>query len=112
MRLPNAAYAMVAEEKITKYLLDLNHPKGGSKAKFFLGYGYTIQSWQVLRDALWNHAQHHDLASTVALTQPDRTHYVVEGQLDAPNGAKPSIRAVWCILRGDHIPTFVSAVPM
>jgi hypothetical protein len=111
MRLPNAAYATVADEKITKYLLDPGHQKGGSKARFFIGYGFTTQSWQTLRDALWNHGQQYDVVSTMLLTQPDRTHYVVEGTLDAPNGAKPNIRTVWCIPIGQQIPHLVTALP-
>lgn len=28
-------------EKIVAYLLNPNHPKGGSKARFFLSFGFT-----------------------------------------------------------------------
>lgn len=41
MKLPNAELAIVPEQKITLYLLDPTHPVGGSKASFFLRFGFT-----------------------------------------------------------------------
>jgi len=109
MRLPNAAFASVAEEKFTKYLLNLAHPEGGSKAKFFMGYGFTLQSWHLLKDAVWVHAQQYDVVSTEI--QPFGTNYALDGLIDAPNGAKPNVRTIWCISTGASTPHFVSAYP-
>jgi hypothetical protein len=36
MKLPNHTQALVAESKITDYLLSLTHSRGQSKARFFL----------------------------------------------------------------------------
>ena len=41
MKLPNAAHAIVPERKVTLYLLNPAHPIGGSKATFFLHFGFT-----------------------------------------------------------------------
>jgi hypothetical protein len=42
-QLPGAGAAAVDDRKITKYLLDPTHPKGGSgKAKFFWRFGYSL----------------------------------------------------------------------
>jgi hypothetical protein len=38
VKLPNAQWAVVAEQKITGYLLNPAHPAGGSKAHFFLRF--------------------------------------------------------------------------
>ena len=43
MFVPNVAQAVIADAKITEYLL--KHP---GKAKFFLGFGFTPAQWQVL----------------------------------------------------------------
>lgn len=42
MKLPNAELAVVPERKATQYLLNPAHPAGGSKAWFFLRFGFTI----------------------------------------------------------------------
>lgn len=49
MKLPYAEHCYVAQEKITLYLLNLSHPKGGTKAVFFMAFGFIIEngmSWQ------------------------------------------------------------------
>lgn len=40
--LPNRESAVVPEEKLTKYLLNEQHPEGGSKAVFFKRFRYTL----------------------------------------------------------------------
>ncbi len=55
MRLPHAERATVARAKIERYLLNLDHPDGGGKARFFRGYGYTPLDWQRLaHDLVWH----------------------------------------------------------
>ena len=46
MKLPNAQAATVPERKVTLYLLNPAHPAGGSKASFFLRFGFTAADWQ------------------------------------------------------------------
>jgi hypothetical protein len=38
MQLPNTHDAIVTRDKIENYLLDLAHPIGGRKARFFLSF--------------------------------------------------------------------------
>jgi hypothetical protein len=45
MKLPNAQLATVPERKVTHYLLNPGHPAGGSKATFFLRFGFTVAEW-------------------------------------------------------------------
>ncbi|MGF1679213.1 MAG: DUF6883 domain-containing protein [Candidatus Methylacidiphilales bacterium] len=49
MRLPNAEHAVIDELKL--YLLNTAHPVGGSKAAFFLHFGFVADPWQVLAAA-------------------------------------------------------------
>ena len=56
MKLPNAQFATVPEQKITRYLLNPAHPAGGSKALFFLRFGFTVADWPRLAEALLQHA--------------------------------------------------------
>ena len=52
MKLPNAENAYVPEPKVTGYLLDPTHPVGGSKARFFLAFGFRASEWPVFERAL------------------------------------------------------------
>lgn len=57
MKLPNVQSAAVPERKITQYLLNPAHPAGGSKAAFFLRFGFSTAAWQLLAEALIRHAR-------------------------------------------------------
>jgi hypothetical protein len=52
MRLPNADQAIIAEDKLAGYLLDLTQRRGGGKAKLLYSLGYNAQRWQQLSDDL------------------------------------------------------------
>jgi hypothetical protein len=56
MKLPNAELAVVPERMVTHYLLNPAHPAGGSKAWFFLRFGFTVAEWQKFSDPLLLHA--------------------------------------------------------
>jgi hypothetical protein len=42
MQLPNADEAIVPRDKLENYLLDLAHPMGGGKARFFPSFGFQL----------------------------------------------------------------------
>jgi len=109
MKLPEYASAMVPESKIVDYLLSFSHPDGRGKALFFSRFGFAVAQWQVLADALRQHAAAH---SVVTVDQTAfGTRYVIEGPVTAPNGRTPSIRVVWFIASGEAIPRLVTAYP-
>ena len=110
MKLPNADRATVAEPKITRYLLNPAHPAGGSKARFFLRFGFTVAGWEQLAAALLNHAREHEVAETEQTQHGIR--YVVDGPLTAPDGTRLNIRTAWYINPGGDAPRFVSAHPL
>lgn len=110
MKLRNADQAIVPEAKITRYLLDLTSPKGKSRAVFFRTFGFTIEQWQVMADALKQHAADYEVASTV--TSDHGTRYVIEEALITPDGRNPQVRAVWMIREDETEPGFVSAYPL
>ena len=51
-RLPNVRNAVIEERRIREYVLNLDHPAGGPKARFFIGHGFTRDAWVLLRDSL------------------------------------------------------------
>lgn len=97
--------------KLTSYLLDIDHPKGGPKARFFLGYGFLLDQPAALAEALNEHAI--APTSTVALHKsPYGSRLRIEGPISVPNGARPVIRAIWQIERGSTTAVFVTAYPL
>jgi hypothetical protein len=82
MKLPSAHLALVAEDKITGYLLNAAHRFGASKARFFADFGFRVEEWETLAAALREHGQRHEVikvtetgfgpvtTSTVSWTRP------------------------------------------
>jgi hypothetical protein len=52
MPIPNAAEATAATEKVRDYLLNAEHPDGGSKAAWFQSLGYARDRWYELASDL------------------------------------------------------------
>ncbi len=110
MKLPNHTQALVAESKITDYLLSLTHPRGQHKARFFMRFGFSPVAWQVLADALRQHAADHEVVRVD--DTPFGTLYVIEGALLTPDGRAPMIRTVWFIEHGEDTPRLTTAYPL
>lgn len=110
MNLPNAERATVPERKITHYLLNPAHPVGGSKAAFFLRFGFTATRWTQMAEALIRHARQNEVSSTEATARGIR--YAVDGALLAPDGTVLNVRAAWFIDSGSTVPRFITAHPL
>jgi hypothetical protein len=110
MKLPNAQFATVLEQKITRYLLNPAHPAGGSKARFFLRFGFTAAEWQLLAEALLRHARENEVVATEQTAHGYR--YVVDGPLTTPDGSRLNVRSAWYITLGGGRPGFVTAHPL
>ena len=110
MKLPNFERAIIPREKITGYLLSPSHTDGRSKAAFFARFGFTVASWQTLAGALLRHAETHEVAK-IEVSPPFGTRYVIEGNLETPDGRAPLVRVVWFIDIDEEIPRLVTAYP-
>jgi hypothetical protein len=110
MKLPNSARAIIAQEKLTDYLLSAEHPRGSSKAKFFLRRGFSVEQSKQFAEALKSHAQTHEIAEQ----HPSEfgIRYVVEGDLDTPSGTNTYVRTIWYIAYGEVLPRLVTAYPI
>ena len=109
MRLPNAERALVPAGKIQRYLLDVTHPRGAAKARFFIRHGFEAARPHLLRRALLHLARKGRVAETVDGAYG--TKYVVDGGIEAPSGEDIRIRTVWILLRTDDRPHLVTAYP-
>ncbi|MAS35902.1 MAG: hypothetical protein CL610_17980 [Anaerolineaceae bacterium] len=110
MKLPNCVEAHIPESKITNYLLNAEHPKGRSKAKYFTQFGFSVAQWKQLADALFDHAQNHEVNKTEHT--PFGIRYVIEGELSAPDNRRPQVRVVWFIEKAGMQPRLVTAYPL
>ena len=84
--------------KLVGYLLDLDHPVGGPKARFFRRYGFAPDHPDHLAEALFEH-----VASVPfhVMEMDKSTRLVFEGPLLSPLGIMPRLRSVWLsILEG------------
>ena len=110
MKLPKAELAKVPERKITHYLLNPAHPAGGSKAAFFLRFGFAATQWERLAAALLEHARDYEVVAMEKSLYG--TRYMVDGPLKAPDGTRLNIRTAWFMDNGTAIPRFVTAHPL
>ncbi|MFC1707414.1 DUF6883 domain-containing protein [Planctomycetota bacterium] len=109
MPIPNAELAVVPLAKIEEYLLNLLHPAGAPKARWFLGLGYDpSQPGQLaddLRRALRNGVLRTSSRSAFGVK------FVVDGCVVSPSGKAVGVCTVWIVEPTDHRPRLVTAYP-
>jgi hypothetical protein len=110
MKLPNYEKAIVPREKIVDYLLSFVHKDGRAKAEFFMRFGFLAEHWEILADALKSHAAEHEIKKEEASAFGMR--YIIEGELNAPDGRKPMVRVVWFIEKETKLPRLATAYPL
>jgi hypothetical protein len=89
LKLPNHERAIVAEPKIVGYLLNLASENGRAEARFSPAFGFTIEAWEVMAQALKQYASDHEVTRAEE-RPPFGVHYVIEGTLRTPDGRSPS----------------------
>lgn len=109
MELPNKSRAQVSLEKVTDYLLSETHAVGKSKAKYFRSYGFTDATASDLVQGLLAIAKNTSVESSER--SPYGTKYIVDGELETPNGDMIQVRTIWIIENDDDTPRFVTAYP-
>jgi hypothetical protein len=110
MRLPNAERARVEPAKILNYLLSTRHEDGGSKAKFFVQYGFSWEQWQDFAHALRRHGQSYGVTQVIETSYGPK--FVIEGAIETPDGRNPLVRTVWMINYGADAPRLITAYPL
>jgi hypothetical protein len=110
MWLPGADALVVEREKIMDYLLNPAHRYGASKERFFAAFGFRVEEWERLADALREHGR------SYAVTKVKETgfgpRYEVEGELSAPDGRRPRVRTVWQLDEGEVAPRLITTYPL
>jgi hypothetical protein len=109
-KLPNPDKLVVEREKIVDYFLNPAHRYGASKARFFADFGFRLEEWERLAEALREHGRTHDVARTRETGFGPR--YALEGELNTPSGRRPRVCTVWQLDEGAVAPRLISAYPL
>ena len=97
----------ITKAKITEYLLNKEHPVGGSKAAFFTRFGFSIEQWQSMAAALDDHPKRNPVRQTKDTEYG--TKHVVSCTIATPDGRDPCIDTVWITEGG--VTSLVTAYP-
>ncbi len=110
MKLPNGENADIPLSKLVDYLLSSTHPVGKWKAKVFQRYGLHAGNAELLRNGLLAIAKSEDIKETIRTQYGVK--YIIDGQLWSPLRQPFSIRTIWLVDKGKHVPRFVTAYPL
>jgi hypothetical protein len=109
MKLPNSGNAIILEEKVAGYLLDLVHRRGGSKAKLLRSLGYQAERWQQLAGDLRREHLTADVIEQRNTVWGRR--YEIVAPLTGPTGDTVMFRSVWQIDLGANRPRLITMYP-
>jgi hypothetical protein len=109
MPIPNAERATIAAEKLTAYLLNPSHKRGGAKARLLLAVGYRTNAPETLEADL--RRQHLALDATHISKTAYGVAYEIEGPITTPGGKSVRFASIWQIDTGSDVPRFITMYP-
>lgn len=109
MTVPNADRAIIAAEKISGYLLNVSHKRGGPKARLLLSVGYRADDPQRLESDL--RTQHLSIDVTRTSENAFGVVYEIEGPIRTPGGRIVRFCSVWQLDTGSEVPRFITMYP-
>ena len=109
MKVPNADRAVIAADKLTGYVLNVSHKRGGPQARLLLSVGYPSDNPQSLESDL--RIQHLSLNVTRTHQSAYGVVYEIEGPITTPNGRTVRFCSVWQVDTGSEVPRFITMYP-
>lgn len=109
MKLPNREKAIIAPDKLTEYLLNVAHKRGGTKARLLAHFGYNRNNWQQLDKDIRSY--HLDAEVDVERKTMYGTRYEICSPLQTPSGRSLLVRTIWQIDDGTDTPRFITLFP-
>jgi hypothetical protein len=109
MKIPNGDRAIIEPSKLTEYLLNIEHKRGGSKAKLLIQFGYSPENWQRLESDI---RQFH-LTADVSIVKETAygVRYQISANLLTPADRELPVKTVWQIDQGTDVPRLITLVP-
>ena len=108
-KLPNCDNAVVADAKLTDYLLNPVHPRGHAKARFLIRFGFAPDRLEEARTALLGHARTIDISASTQ--DAFGTIFQLVGPLPSPDGRNPVVTTVWMLDTGATEPRLITLLP-
>jgi glucose-6-phosphate 1-dehydrogenase len=109
MKIPNADRAVIEPAKLSEYLLNTEHQRGGAKAKLLIYFGYSPENWQQLEADIRRY--HLDVDVNMVTETAYGVRYEVSTDLLTPIHRKLRVKTVWQIDTGTDFPRFITLVP-
>ena len=97
------------QEKLTGYLLNVSHKRGGPKARLLLSVGYRADDPQRLESDL--RTQHLSLDVTRTSENAYGVVYEIEGPIKTPSGRIVRFCSIWQVDTGTDVPRFITMYP-
>lgn len=107
--MPNNDQSIVADNKITDYLLSETHEIGKHKAYFFKHFGFDISDIETFRNSLIQHSIERDIEQTKSSAYGNK--YELKCEIKTPDERNPCIVSVWIVENGQEEPKLVTAYP-
>ena len=109
MKIPSSDRAVIEPSKLTDYLLNPEHKRGGAKARLLNQFGYSQENWQQLEIDIRNS---HLLADVDVIKETAYgTRYEISAYLSTPVGRQLLVRTVWQIDKGTDFPRLITLIP-
>jgi hypothetical protein len=106
MKLPNGEHAIVEIDKLLRYCLDKDHPRGRHKARVFASaLGLSNQDAPFLREQLKGAARSGEATRTE--DSEFGAHYRVDFEV-LHGGSRAVVRSCWIIRKDDLVPRLTS----
>lgn len=109
MKIPNSDHAIIESSKLTEYLLNTKHERGGSKAKLLIYFGYSPENWQQLESDIRKF--HFDVDVNVIKETAYGVRYEVSANLLTPINRPLLVKTVWQVDTGTDFPRLITLVP-
>lgn len=109
MPIPNADLAIIAVNKLTGYLLNASHRRGGAKARLLISLGYQATVPERLAADL--REQHLSLDATRTSLNEYGVSYRIEGEIVTPCRRSVRFCSIWQVDTGTDRPRFITMYP-
>lgn len=109
MKLPNGEQAVIAPEKLMKYLLNTSHKRGGTKARLLAQFGYSADNWQQLDTDI--RLYHVGADVDIARRTLYGMRYEIRAPLYTPSGRTLMVKTIWQVDDGTDVPRLITPVP-
>jgi hypothetical protein len=109
VKIPNAEKAIIAQDKLCDYLLNLGHRRGASKAKLLHSMGYSVDEWRQLEADI--RTQHLEAEIDCESQSEYGQRYEIVAPLHGPGGRTIAFRSIWQIDEGTECPRLITMYP-